>query len=316
MGGSISAGKVRVEILNVLGIEGVRKALLFHVRMVISFDGSYVNYRHLGTLCDVMTQRGHLMAITRHGVNRTNLGPLMKCSFEETVEILMDAAIYAETDYMRAVSENCLMGQTAPIGTGVFDLYMDDIKMTQEDGTEACALDWATPTLPHMKDLELHTSPLAGGSPDAMRTPPATTPYASPLMEAPATTPNSVLPTPNATPGDEDADLGRLAARTPFSPMGGGTPFSQASPSGRTPASPNESSQFRSPSYTPNDTSPTGASPANDEFSPSYVSMASPAYTPDGSSYQPTRPEDTTASPSYHSYVDTNTDRQGYSPTS
>merc|ERR1719323_1509308 len=59
-----------VEILNVLGIEATRAALLFHVRMVISFDGSYVNYRHLGTLCDVMTQRGHLMAITRHGINR------------------------------------------------------------------------------------------------------------------------------------------------------------------------------------------------------------------------------------------------------
>merc|ERR1719414_1943691 len=115
-----------VEILGVLGIEATRKALLFHVRMVISFDGSYVNYRHLGTLCDVMTQRGHLMAITRHGVNRTNLGPLMKCSFEETVEILMDAAIYNEVDYMRAVSENIIFGQLAPIGTGVMDVYVDD----------------------------------------------------------------------------------------------------------------------------------------------------------------------------------------------
>merc|ERR1712176_984814 len=103
-----------VEILNVLGIEATRKALLFHVRMVISFDGSYVNYRHLGTMCDVMTNRGHLMAITRHGINRTNMGPLMKCSFEETVEILMDAAIYHELDHMRSVSENIVLGQLCP----------------------------------------------------------------------------------------------------------------------------------------------------------------------------------------------------------
>lgn len=52
---------------------------------VISFDGSYVNYRHLALLCDTMTCRGHLMAITRHGINRQDTGPLMKCSFEETV---------------------------------------------------------------------------------------------------------------------------------------------------------------------------------------------------------------------------------------
>merc|ERR1719436_1985465 len=109
-----------VEIMNVFGVEATRKALLFHVRMVISFDGSYVNYRHLGTLCDVMTQRGHLMAITRHGVNRTNMGPLMKCSFEETVEILMDAAVFNEVDPMKAVSENVIFGQLVPIGTGAF----------------------------------------------------------------------------------------------------------------------------------------------------------------------------------------------------
>eukprot|EP00438_Fugacium_kawagutii_P027993 Skav202944 [mRNA] locus=scaffold422:348876:357753:+ [translate_table: standard] len=107
----------------------VAQALLFHVRMVISFDGSYVNYRHLGTMCDVMTNRGHMMAITRHGVNRTNMGPLMKCSFEETVEILMDAAIYNETDHMRSVSENIIFGQLVP----------DNDRTTQ-----GCALDQAT----------------------------------------------------------------------------------------------------------------------------------------------------------------------------
>jgi hypothetical protein len=55
---------------------------------VISFDGSYVNYRHLALLCDVMTSKGHLMAITRHGINRQDCGALMRCSFEETVSIL------------------------------------------------------------------------------------------------------------------------------------------------------------------------------------------------------------------------------------
>jgi hypothetical protein len=55
---------------------------------VISFDRSYVNYRHLAILVDMMTAQGYLMPVTRHGINRTRAGPLMKCSFEETVDML------------------------------------------------------------------------------------------------------------------------------------------------------------------------------------------------------------------------------------
>jgi len=77
-----------VEIIDVLGIEATRNQLIREMRRVIEFDGSYVNYRHLAILCDIMTYRGHLMAITRHGINRNDTGPLMRCSFEESVDIL------------------------------------------------------------------------------------------------------------------------------------------------------------------------------------------------------------------------------------
>ena len=58
------------ECFQILGVEAVRKCLEREITNVISFDGSYVNYRHMAMLCDIMTSRGHLMAITRHGVNR------------------------------------------------------------------------------------------------------------------------------------------------------------------------------------------------------------------------------------------------------
>ena len=38
------------------------------------------------------------MAITRHGINRQEVGALMRCSFEETVDILMEAAVHSESD--------------------------------------------------------------------------------------------------------------------------------------------------------------------------------------------------------------------------
>ena len=58
------------EIFAVLGIEAVRKSVEKEMNMVLQFYGLYVNYRHLALLCDVMTAKGHLMAITRHGINR------------------------------------------------------------------------------------------------------------------------------------------------------------------------------------------------------------------------------------------------------
>jgi DNA-directed RNA polymerase II subunit RPB1 len=50
---------------------------------------------------------------------------LRKCSFEETVEILLEAAVYAEFDSLKGITENIIMGQLAPFGTGCFDLVID-----------------------------------------------------------------------------------------------------------------------------------------------------------------------------------------------
>lgn len=283
-----------VETLSVLGIEAVRNALLFHVRMVISFDGSYVNYRHLGTLCDVMTQRGHIMAITRHGINRTNQGPLMKCSFEETVEILMDAAIYAEVDYMRAVSENVIMGQLAPVGTGVFDLYMDD----KHDKEGYCLMEDAKPVLPNSgKSNELYSMASPLSSPTKNSPVPLMTPHADQVEAdfAPPSTGDSMagLPTPNVTPADDGKEG---VGRSPFTPFGASphsSPFSQ----GLTDmSSPVHSDAPTSPTY-----SPVGGGP----LSPGDAAPMSPTYEPasapyalhrDATDYVTTRP---TSSPAY-----------------
>ena len=113
------------EIFTVLGIEAVRRSVEREMFTVLNFYGLYVNYRHLALLCDVMTAKGHLMAITRHGINRQDAGALMRCSFEETVDVLMDAASHAEVDPMRGVSENIIMGQLPRMGTACFDLLLD-----------------------------------------------------------------------------------------------------------------------------------------------------------------------------------------------
>jgi len=44
-----------IEILKVLGIEAVRMSLINELRFVLNSYGIYVNYRHLSSLCDIMT---------------------------------------------------------------------------------------------------------------------------------------------------------------------------------------------------------------------------------------------------------------------
>eukprot|EP00854_Cymbomonas_tetramitiformis_P009466 gene9466-11218_t len=114
------------EAIEVLGIEGTRNALLRELRGVIEFDGSYVNYRHLAILTEIMTYRGHLMSITRHGVNRNDTGPLMRCTFEETVDILNAAAAFAEQDDLKGISQNIMLGQLGNLGTGEFGLVLNE----------------------------------------------------------------------------------------------------------------------------------------------------------------------------------------------
>jgi DNA-directed RNA polymerase II subunit RPB1 len=79
----------------------------------------------MATLTDVMTQRGDLMSIARHGINRIDSGAIRKSSFEETVEILLEAAVYSEDDALTGITENIVMGQLTPMGTGSFALMVD-----------------------------------------------------------------------------------------------------------------------------------------------------------------------------------------------
>jgi DNA-directed RNA polymerase II subunit RPB1 len=118
-----------VEIFEVLGIEACRQALLNEIRGLLSTDGAYIGVRHVALLVDSMTFRGFLTAVTRHGINRVDNGPLLRSSFEETCEILMDSAMFGEVDEMNGISGPIMLGQLGPFGTGCFDLLLDDEKL-------------------------------------------------------------------------------------------------------------------------------------------------------------------------------------------
>ena len=298
-----------VEIMESLGIEAARGALLRELRNVIEFDGSYVNYRHLALLCDVMTKNGYLMAITRHGINRAETSALMRSSFEETVEILMEAAAVAELDECRGVSENILMGQLAPLGTGDFQLMLNDRMLSNvaerntvggmvgmPDYAGAATPGHMTPYMGAEKTPAYHM-PMPGGGIDAMF---------SPTIEPGGMINGSMTPHFGQSPMHMPRSPGYQVS--PASPI-----YSPASPN-YSPTSPNYSPT--SPNYSPTSPSYSPTSPSYSPTSPSY-SPTSPSYSPTSPSYSPTSPSYSPTSPSYSptspSYSPTS---PSYSPTS
>jgi DNA-directed RNA polymerase II subunit RPB1 len=112
------------DIYENLGIEATRSTLIQEITTL--FEEAGVNCRHLGLLCDVMTRQGRLMSVDRYGINKMDIGPLAKASFEETEKILLRAALFGEIDPVTGISANIMMGQPIRGGTSFFEVLLDE----------------------------------------------------------------------------------------------------------------------------------------------------------------------------------------------
>ncbi|KAJ2583771.1 DNA-directed RNA polymerase II core subunit rpo21, partial [Coemansia sp. RSA 1836] len=284
-----------IEILEVLGIEAARGAILREARGVIESGGSYVNYRHLALLVDLMTARGRLTAITRHGINRAETGALMRCTFEETVEILMDAASVGAVDDCRGVAENILLGQLAPLGTGSFDVMLDEEMLAH------AVID------PRAQGFEMGNVPMgssgymmAGSPGPSGGMSPQMTPYDSrspDYIGGGPSSPMNAMFSPLVESGATSPGWSNTSPFSPTSPAYSPTsPTYNATSPSYSPTSPQYSPT--SPSYSPTSPSYSPTSPRYGATSPSY-SPTSPSYSPTSPSYSPTSPSYSPTSPSY-----------------
>jgi len=66
------------------------------------------------------------MSVDRYGINKMDIGPIAKASFEETEKILLRAALFGEIDPVTGVSANIMMGQPIHGGTGFFNILFDE----------------------------------------------------------------------------------------------------------------------------------------------------------------------------------------------
>jgi DNA-directed RNA polymerase subunit A' len=114
------------EIASSLGIEAVRQSLVNEFINTLEEQGLEVDIRHILLVADLMTNRGYLQQIGRHGIAGKKTSVLARAAFEITVPTLAAAAIKGEVEKLKGVTENVIVGLPIPLGTGMIDVFMEN----------------------------------------------------------------------------------------------------------------------------------------------------------------------------------------------
>ena len=116
------------EIERVYGIEAARKAIVREIKDVMDMQKLFVDIRHIMLIADAMTYGGSVKSIGRHGLSGEKVGVLGRAAFEETIKHLINASAFSEEEKLIGVTENIIVGQTVPVGTGKIKLVMKHAK--------------------------------------------------------------------------------------------------------------------------------------------------------------------------------------------
>lgn len=94
---------------------GVEACKIFMVKELYSLLP--VAYSHLKLLVACMTYSGKPAQATRYGIDRKQVGPIAKMSFEQPFDNLLSAAAIAEKENLAGISSSITFGICPPIGT-------------------------------------------------------------------------------------------------------------------------------------------------------------------------------------------------------
>ncbi len=126
------------DILECLGVEAAREFLIEEIIKIMSFDGAYVNPKHIMLTVDMMTIDGTIYAVNRYDMFKADPKPFNKAGFEETVENLIRSGIRGEVDEMNSVNAAVYCGKVPPIGGSKCDILIDLSKLStvKEESSE------------------------------------------------------------------------------------------------------------------------------------------------------------------------------------
>jgi DNA-directed RNA polymerase subunit A" len=110
------------EVMDVLGIEAARNAIINQSKYTLDEQGLDVDVRYIMLLADLMTFTGGIKAIGRYGIAGEKRSVLARAAFEETKKHLISASITNASDDLSGIVENIMMNQVIPAGTGSYSL--------------------------------------------------------------------------------------------------------------------------------------------------------------------------------------------------
>ncbi|XAR60510.1 DNA-directed RNA polymerase [Bertholletia excelsa] len=119
----VDGGKTKsnhiMEVQQVIGIEAARRCIIDEIQYTMSSHGMTIDLRHMMLLADLMTFKGEVLGITRHGIQKMKDSVLMLASFEKTADHLFNASVNGRDDKIEGVSECIIMGIPMQLGTGI-----------------------------------------------------------------------------------------------------------------------------------------------------------------------------------------------------
>jgi DNA-directed RNA polymerase subunit A" len=113
-----------LHIYDLFGVEAARNAIVKELETVMRTQNADVDIRHIRLLADAMMADGEIVSVGRHGLSGRKPSVLARAAFEETVKHIINAAIHGEEDKLAGVTENILIGQPVPLGSGLVKLTM------------------------------------------------------------------------------------------------------------------------------------------------------------------------------------------------
>ena len=123
------------EVAAVLGIEAARNVIINETMKVLEEQGLDVDVRHVMLVADLMTATGRVRQIGRHGVSGEKESVLARAAFEVTTKQLLEAGVKGEVDELKGVTENVVVGQIIPLGSGMIDLRMKHLEEGEPSST-------------------------------------------------------------------------------------------------------------------------------------------------------------------------------------